>query len=246
MSKILYTIGDSVVWGAELRVKEKQRFSHHLAKKLNAIDCNNATAGVSNDYIFRHCIRDIMGFINTNQIWSEESGWVEGDELIVVVGWTSPTRFEWWTGNQYQQERLWTGYDKWGDNDKDRTTEDKFVLNQTEDIPSYIRTFNQILSVKNICENNNITNKQFNSFYHYHGLYEPVDKIDRYGREENQIGMTSLWAQRPNEFRKESMYEHIQDRGGKLLQRNHPNLKSHKIWSYQLYNLIEEQNNDEF
>ena len=44
------------------------------------------------------------------------------------------------------KERLWTGYDKWGDNDKDRTTEDKFVLNQTEDIPSYIRTFNQIFN----------------------------------------------------------------------------------------------------
>ena len=53
-----------------------------------------------------------MGFINTNQIWSEESD-NEGDELIVVVGWMyQPTRFEWWTGNQYQQERLWTGYDK--------------------------------------------------------------------------------------------------------------------------------------
>ena len=82
-------------------MKEKQRFSHHRCKETKCIDCNNA-AGVSNDYIFGHCIRDIMGFINTNQIWSEESGWVEGDELIVVVGWTAPTRFEWWMSNQYR------------------------------------------------------------------------------------------------------------------------------------------------
>ena len=51
-----------------------------------------STSGVSNDYIFRHCIRDIMGFINTNQIWSEESGCNEGDELIVVVGWTKTNK----------------------------------------------------------------------------------------------------------------------------------------------------------
>ena len=63
MKKILYSIGDSVVWGAELENIEEERFSHSLAKKLDAVDCNNATAGVSNDYIFRHTIRDINHFL---------------------------------------------------------------------------------------------------------------------------------------------------------------------------------------
>ena len=73
--------------------------------------------------------------------------WVKSDELIVVIGWTAPTRFEWWNGTEYQQERLWVGYDKWGENDRDKTTEDEFVLNQTHIIPSYIKTFNQITAL---------------------------------------------------------------------------------------------------
>ena len=119
--KILYSIGDSVVWGAELENIEKERFSNSLSKKLGAVDCNNATAGVSNDYIFRHAIRDINHFLRKGEVWSEESGWVKGDEFILCMGITSPTRFEWWDGKQYQQERLWKGYDKWGKNDEKRT-----------------------------------------------------------------------------------------------------------------------------
>ncbi len=46
---ILYSNGDSVVWGAELENKETQRFSNILSKDLGMIDCNNASAGVSND-----------------------------------------------------------------------------------------------------------------------------------------------------------------------------------------------------
>lgn len=104
MSKIIYSIGDSVVWGAELENKQEERFSHYVANHFGAIDCNNATAGVSNDYIYRHAVRDIMGWLNDGSIWSEETGWVNGEELIVVIGWTAPTRFEWWDGKKYQQE----------------------------------------------------------------------------------------------------------------------------------------------
>ena len=44
MSKIIYSIGDSVVWGAELENKQEERFSHYVANHFGAIDCNNATA----------------------------------------------------------------------------------------------------------------------------------------------------------------------------------------------------------
>ena len=160
MSKVLYTHGDSVVWGAELEDKETQRFSHHLAKHYGWIDCNNATAGVSNDYIYRQTIRDASRWLSDKMVWSEETGWVEADELVVVIGWTSPTRFEWWNGTEYQQERLWVGYDKWGENDRDRTTEDEFVLNQTDIIPSYIKTFNQIIGLSAFLKNHNIQSRK--------------------------------------------------------------------------------------
>lgn len=42
MKPILYTNGDSVVWGAELENKEIERFSHIVSEHHNWIDCNNA------------------------------------------------------------------------------------------------------------------------------------------------------------------------------------------------------------
>lgn len=227
---ILYSHGDSVVWGAELENKETERFSHYLATEYGAIDCNNATAGVSNDYIYRQTMRDLSHWSCTNQCWSEEQGWVESDKLKVVIGWTSPTRFEWWTGEGYQQERLWAGYDKWGDNDKDRTTEDEFVLNQTEDIPSYIRTFNHIISLSSYCEHLGVDYFFFNSFYKYHGLDEPVKKIDEFGRDRDMVGMRYLWSRLPFSFQN-NMYQWIEKQNGKFLPRNHPTKESHELWA---------------
>ena len=43
--------------------------------------------------------------------------------IFVLIGWTAPTRFEWWDGSTYQQERLWMDYDKWGYSDGDKMTE---------------------------------------------------------------------------------------------------------------------------
>ena len=59
MKPILYTNGDSVVWGAELENKERERFSNLISGKLGMVDCNNASSGVSNDYIYRQTIRKI-------------------------------------------------------------------------------------------------------------------------------------------------------------------------------------------
>ena len=120
---ILYSIGDSVTWGAELENKENERYSKLVADGLEAIDCNNASAGVSNDYLFRNAMRDIHQWINTHKIWDETNGWSESDELKVLIGWTSPTRFEWWDGEKYVQDRLWVDYDKWGSPDENQTTE---------------------------------------------------------------------------------------------------------------------------
>lgn len=231
MKPILYTNGDSVVWGAELENKETERFSSILATEKGWIDCNNASAGVSNDYIYRQTMRDVSHWMEHKKVWSEETGWVESDELIVVIGWTSPTRFEWWTGNDYQQERLWIGYDMWGDGDKDRITELGFVINQTEDIPSYIRTFNHIIGLSAFLQRCGIEYYFFNTFYGYKGLEEPKTLIDKYGRPEHQIDTHSLWKQLPDEFTFGTMYDYIRFMGEGFLPRNHPTKEGHREWS---------------
>ena len=229
--KALYSHGDSVVWGAELENKQTERYSHHLANHFGWVDCNNASAGVSNDYIYRQTIRDVSRWITDKSIWSEETGWVSASKLVVVIGWTSPTRFEWWTGTEYQQERLWTGYDKWGVNDKDRTTEDQFVLNQTSDIPSYIRTYNHIISLASFLEKHNIPYYFFNTFYEYKSIDEPNIKIDKFGKDVNQLDLNILWNMLPDEFTFGNMYDYIRFMGEGFLPRNHPTKEAHKEWS---------------
>ena len=222
---IIYSNGDSVVWGAELENKQEERFSKLISNHIGGIDCNMASAGVSNDYIFRTTIRDILQWKKTKRIWSEESGWVISDKIYVIIGWTAPTRFEWWNGKEYQQERLWVGYDKWGKNDEHRTTEDKFVLHQNELIPSYIRTYNYINSIQSLCESNNIDYYFFNAFYQYENIIEPKSKIDLWGRDTEQLGLDYLKIQMDN------MYDYLNENSGTFHERKHPTKESHKMWA---------------
>lgn len=222
---ILYSIGDSVVYGTELKHKENERFSKLVANHIGAIDCNNASSGVSNDYIFRNTMRDINQWIHTGTVWDETNGWIKSNEIKVLIGWTSPTRFEWWNGKEYQQERLWVGYDKWGEPDYHRTTEDEFVLNQTDLIPSYIRTFNHIKSLESFLRLNKIDYYFFNTFYEYEELDEPKSKIDLWGRDKKQLGLEYYKIQMEN------MYDYLNKNGGTFHERKHPTKESNEIWA---------------
>jgi hypothetical protein len=227
----LYSQGDSVIWGAELNNKETERFSALLCEELGWIDCNNASAGVSNDYMYRQTLRDVSYWLKHKQIWSEESGWIEADNIFVLIGWTAPTRFEWWEGNNYKQERLWIEYDKWGCSDSDKMTDAMFAINQTMDIPSYIRTFNHIISLSAFLEKNNIPYYFFNSFYQYQIPNEPIEKIDKFGKLEFQTGLQTLWELIPQSIKEEDMFSYIKRNGGDFLPRKHPSAKSHKMWA---------------
>lgn len=231
MKPILYTNGDSVVWGAELENKQKERFSNLVSSELGWVDCNNASAGVSNDYIYRQTMRDVSHWLDTKKCWSEETGWIESDDMFVIVGWTSPTRFEWWDAGKYEQERLWLEYDKWGDNDLDKQTNLDFVLSQTDIIPSYIRTFNHIIGLSSFLDLYGIPYYFFNVFYEYEIPEEPDFKIDKFGRETEQLGLEYLWNKLPDSFKRETLYRYIQSMGGALLPRKHPTAESHKIIS---------------
>lgn len=229
--RVLYSQGDSVVWGAELENKQTERFSYHISNKLRWIDCNNASAGVSNDYMYRQTLRDVSHWLKHKQIWSEESGWIETDTIFVLIGWTAPTRFEWWEGNNYKQERLWEDYDKWGCSDSDKMTDALFATHQTMDIPSYIRTFNHIISLSAFLEKNNIPYYFFNSFYEYKIPDEPIEKIDKFGKPEFQTGLNSLWDFIPQSIKDETMFSYIKRNDGDFLPRKHPSAKSHKMWA---------------
>ena len=80
--KILLTNGCSWVNGAGLPNRETQRWSYHLAKKLNMEDINISSEGASNDKILRTTIDWITE--NKEKI----------SEIIVVIGWTQITRME--------------------------------------------------------------------------------------------------------------------------------------------------------
>ena len=229
---ILYSIGDSVTWGAELENKEEERYSKLVATHLGGVDSNNASSGVSNDYIFRNSIRDINQWIHTQRIWDENNGWIKSDELKVLIGWTSPTRFEWWDGKKYVQDRLWVDYDKWGKPDESKTTElqDKFILHQNELIPSYIRTFNHIQSLISLCELNGIDYYFFNTFYQYENIEEPKSKIDLWGRDKEQLGLEYLKVEMDN------MYDYLNKNKATFHERKHPTKESHKLWANYIIN----------
>lgn len=231
METVLYSIGDSVTWGAELENKEQQRYSYLVSKQKGWIDCNNASAGVSNDYMYRHTIRDVSHWIKHKEVWSEETGWVKSDKLCVIVGWTAPTRFEWWEDGKFVQERLWAPYDKWGEVDSDKMTDAMFVLNQTQDRPSYIRTFNHIISLSSFLSQYKIPHFFFNTFYDYSIPSEPFNKIDKFGKETYQTDLECLWGFIPDTLKEVSMYEYLNSVNGKLLKRMHPSAESHRLWA---------------
>lgn len=231
MQNAIYSNGDSVTWGSELDNKKEERFSSILANKLGYTDCNNSSAGVSNDYIYRQSIRDAIHWINHKTVWNEESGWVYADNIFMLIGWTAPTRFEWWNNGEYVQDRLWANYDMWGGLDINKHTEINFNLNQTEIIPSYIKTFNHIISLSALLAVNKIPYYFFNVFYEYEIPPEPIKKLDKFGKSEFQTDLHSLWKYLPKTFRDETMYSVIQKQGGNFLNRKHPSANSHKIWA---------------
>lgn len=230
MNKVLYSNGDSVTWGAELENKENERFSSIISSKLGWVDCNNASSGVSNDYIYRQTLRDVTHWLQYKTVWSEKSGWVESSDLFVLIGWTAPTRFEWWGGNEYNQERLWVDYDKWGSNDNDKVTNNMVLINQTMNTPSYIRTFNHIISLSSFLEINQIPYYFFNTFYEYVIPTEPTQKIDKFGKKEFQTGLGVLWKFIPESMKGETMFSYIKRNNGDFLPRKHPSANSHKLW----------------
>ena len=103
--KILYSIGDSFVY----RGPKYTTWSNFLSDKLGWVDANNGMSGASNDRSYRSVIRDISRIETEGKLWTEATGDIDCklEDLFVIVGWTSPFRFEWFRDGEYISSRIW-------------------------------------------------------------------------------------------------------------------------------------------
>ena len=128
--KILLTNGCSWVNGAGLPNREIQRWSYHLAKKLNMEDVNLSSEGASNNTIIRTTIE-----------WLKENK-DKFSDVLVIIGWTQMTRTEFF--NDVTKEWENQNFVSFGDDDTDKTTEEfyenqsKHMLRHTELSPNNV------------------------------------------------------------------------------------------------------------
>jgi len=84
---MIFTIGDSFTYGAELANREQDAWPYILARKLNLDVDNLACPGGSNDRMFRLTIDNI----------------IQKSYKLVIVAWTEPSRLDlMWRGEELQ------------------------------------------------------------------------------------------------------------------------------------------------
>ena len=108
--KILLTNGCSWGNGAGLQDRESERWSYHLAKKLNMEDINLSSEGASND-----------GILRTTVEWLKENK-DKFSDVLVLVGWTQMTRTEFF--NDVTEEWENQNFVSFGNSEMDKTTEE--------------------------------------------------------------------------------------------------------------------------
>jgi hypothetical protein len=75
-----------------------------------------------------------------------------------------------------------------------------------------------------ICELNGIDYYFFNAFYKYENVTEPKTKIDKFGRDTEQLGLDYL------KIDMDDMYYYLNNNNGTFHERKHPTKESHKMW----------------
>ena len=246
MSKILYSIGDSFVYGHGL----KTRWSSLLSEKIGSIDINNSLTGSSNDRTFRTVIRDICRIEKYGEVWSEETGNVECtlDDILVIIGWTSPFRFEWFKDGEYYQSRLWKKDDIWKFHEGriDYRFSDEITLPIVESVNSLIRFFNQIISLKSFLKERKVDNLFYNCFFPFgentnnyfrekvmESEMKKPDNLRSFDNLETYYSLDSLWERVPKDYK---ILNHLDYIGMDNLDESlHPTAEGHKMWTSKLF-----------
>lgn len=231
--KVLYSIGDSITWGAEL-VDKKNRFSTIVANELGYMDFNCATSGISNDRIFRNTIRDISKFVNGKKISNEEVGSIKATELFVLVQFTAPTRFDYFDGDVFVPERFWDN-DKWGWKDLEKITSNPYVVHQTDIRASYVRMFQQAITLNAFLEKHNIPHLIVNGFVDFNEddciLFDArisEERIEQiFDTTDDYFGLRNMYQLLPPSFKNPSLYKHLNR--DCYAERGHANEKGNKL-----------------
>lgn len=231
--KVLYSIGDSITWGAEL-VDKKNRFSTIVANELGYMDFNCATSGISNDRIFRNTIRDISKFVNGKKISNEEVGSIKATELFVLVQFTAPTRFDYFDGDVFVPERFWDN-DKWGWKDLEKITSNPYVVHQTDIRASYVRMFQQAITLNAFLEKHNIPHLIVNGFVDFNEddciLFDArisEERIEQiFDTTDDYFGLRNMYQLLPPSFKNPSLYKHLNK--DCYAERGHANEKGNKL-----------------
>ena len=222
--KILLTNGCSWVNGAGLPNREIQRWSYHLAKKLNMEDVNLSSEGASNNTIIRTTIE-----------WLKENK-DKFSDVLVIIGWTQMTRTEFF--NDVTKEWENQNFVSFGDDDTDKTTEEfyenqsKHMLRHTELSPNnvwwrvylkyyfnmeqtYNNFFNTILYSQSIFKSFGI------DYVHFASFGEDLKDISSHDLIDDKYIIQDTMV----------LSDIIDDSG-------HPGIESHKNWATYLYNEI--------
>lgn len=249
--RVLYTIGDSFVY----RGPQYTTWSSILAKNLNYIDANNGMSGTSNDRSYRSVTRDISRIESKGKLWTEMSGDIDCqlEDLFIIIGWTSPFRFEWFQNGEYVSSRLWKNaiFSQGGNLRLDFTFPDDITTPLTDKSNSLIRFFTQIITLKNFLENKNIKNIFYNTFFPFDGdtteYFEGMIKEEESNKPKTFLGfdnpstyysLDSLWEQVPIDYKNYNQAQHITSEN--LDETLHPTLNGNKLWSEFLYEKVNE------
>ena len=248
---ILYTIGDSFVF----RGPQYTTWSKLLANKLNYIDANNGVAGTSNDRSYRSVIRDVSRVETEGKLWTEFTGDIDCklENLFIIVGWTSPSRFEWYDNGEFLSSRFWKNstFTLMNNSRIDFSFSDDITIPLSDMTNSLVRFFNQILTLKNFLENKKIKHIFYNTFFPFNGntieYFETIIEEIEQNKPKSLVGfdnpstfysLKSLWKQVPEDYKKYNQAKYVTSEN--LDETLHPTLEGNKLWSDFLYEKVNE------
>tara|TARA_B100001778_G_scaffold280526_1_gene245278 strand:+ start:822 stop:1583 length:762 start_codon:yes stop_codon:yes gene_type:complete len=247
--KILYTIGDSFVF----RGFDYKSWTSYLSDSLGWVDANNGMSGTSNDRSYRSVVRDISRIKKSGKLWTESTGDIECglDDLFVIIGWTSPTRFEWFQNGEYLSSRLWSKstFQRRDNLRIDFTFSDDISLPMSDECNSLINFFNQIITLKTFLNQNNISNLFYNTFFPFNEntmeYYEKIITKIENNKPKSFIGfdnpdtyycLKDLWEEVPEDYKKYNQLEYVTlDNVDETL---HPNDVGNMMWAKYLQEVI--------
>ena len=248
--KVLYTIGDSFVY----RGPVSDNWTGLLCDKLRYVDANNGLSGSTNDRIFRSTIRDISSVEFKNSLWTEVSGQIDCElrDLVVVVGWTNPYRFELYEDGEFIQHRDWdrSEWENGLNPSLHPTLADKVVTNTImQDTNVLIKFFNQIISLKGFLDSKKIPNLFYNAFFpfnedtnsYFNSIINHLEsnKSQKFYGFDNPITyleLESLWSNVPSDYKQ---YKQLEVCGmDNLDETKHPNSNGHQKWVSYLHEKI--------